>query len=220
MNLSSFIPPYEQVLLVKLLLAFIVGIVIGYERDRGGKPAGMRTQMLICVGSALLAGISIHLGDQYVASTGIRPDPARLMAQIVTGIGFVGAGVILKANNRITGVTTAATLWLTAAIGIGIGSGFYASSLLATVFILLLKPIAMFKASLGLKSNTYMLQTPKKHIAEVEQFMQNNLIKFRTDDTHDTHVQFTIFTTNKKAKVLQNALDGKNISYDFEETED
>lgn len=214
------IAPYEQELLIKLLLAFVVGLLIGYERDRGGKPAGMRTQMLICVGSALLAGISIHLGDAYVATTGIRPDPARLMAQIVTGIGFVGAGVILKTSNRITGVTTAATLWLTAAIGIGIGSGFYASSILATLFILLLEPIAALKSYLGLKSNIYMLQIPKKYTIEVEQIMQNDFIKFHTDDTHEIHVQFTIFTTDKKIRSLQNALDARKISYDLEETED
>ncbi|MDE2589237.1 MAG: MgtC/SapB family protein, partial [Patescibacteria group bacterium] len=193
---------------------------IGYERDRGGKPAGMRTQMLICVGSTLLAGISIHLGDAYVATTGVRPDPARLMAQILVGIGFVGAGVILKTSNRITGVTTAATLWLTAAIGIGIGSGFYASSILATIFILSLEPIAALKAYLGLKANIYMLQIPKKFTSEVEELMQNEFIKFHTDDTHENHVQFTIFTTAKKIHTLQNILTAKKLSFDLEETED
>ncbi|MDE2026666.1 MAG: MgtC/SapB family protein, partial [Patescibacteria group bacterium] len=214
------IPTYEQELLLKLLLAFVVGLLIGYERDRGGKPAGMRTQMLICVGSTLLAGISIHLGDAYVATTGVRPDPARLMAQILVGIGFVGAGVILKTSNRITGVTTAATLWLTAAIGIGIGSGFYASSILATIFILSLEPIAALKAYLGLKANIYMLQIPKKFTSEVEELMQNEFIKFHTDDTHENHVQFTIFTTAKKIHTLQNILTAKKLSFDLEETED
>ena len=220
MQPSLFIPPYEQELLLKLLLAFIIGLLIGYERDRGGKPAGMRTQMLICVGSALLAGISIHLGDAYVATTGVRPDPARLMAQILVGIGFVGAGVILKTSNRITGVTTAATLWLTAAIGIGIGSGFFASSILATIFILLLEPIAAFKSFLGLKSNIYMLQINKKHAIEVEQIMQHTLIKFHADDTHESHVQFTVFTTDKKIHTLESLLHERNITHDLEETED
>src|SRR5690349_20743179 len=106
MDFFSFIPSYEQTMALQLFLAFIVGLAIGYERDHGGKPAGMRKQMLICVGSALLAGISIHLGDKYLVD-GARADPARLMAQIVTGIGFVCAGVILKNSNRVTGVTTA-----------------------------------------------------------------------------------------------------------------
>ncbi len=220
MDLASFIPPFEQLLLLKLILAFVIGLLIGYERDRGGKPAGMRTQMLICVGSALLAGISIHLGDNYASPNGTRPDPARLMAQIVTGIGFVCAGVILKTNNRITGVTTAATLWLTAAIGIGIGSGFYASSILATVFILLLEPIAALKSLLGLKSNTYVLQINRKHAVEVEQSMQHCLIKFHTDDAHETHIQFSLFTNDKKLEELKKTLTAKNISYDLEETED
>ena len=149
-----------------------------------------------------------------------QPDPSHLMAQIVTGIGFVGAGVILKNSNRISGVTTAATLWLTAAIGIAIGSGFYASSLVATIFILLLEPIAAFKASLGLKSNIYVLQIAKKYAIDVEQIMQAHLIKYHTEDTHETHVQFSIFTTIKKIQSLQHELSAKSISFDLEETED
>lgn len=220
MQLLSFIPQEEQLLIIKILIAFFVGLLIGYERDRSGKPAGMRTQMLICVGSALLAGISIHLGDRYLAPDGTHPDPTRLMAQIVTGIGFVGAGVILKTSNRITGVTTAATLWLTAAIGIGIGSGFYASSLLATAFIILLEPLAAFKAHLGFQSNTYTLQTLKKHTAEVEQSMQSNFIKYHTDESHDTHIQFTIFTTAQKIRFLKQSLKEKAIAFGLEEVED
>ena len=220
MNLTALIDPFEQELLVKLFLAFIIGIIIGYERDRGGKPAGMRTQMLICVGSALLAGISIHLGDKFVVPPAARPDPAHLMAQIVTGIGFVGAGVILKNSNRISGVTTAATLWLTAAIGIGIGSGFYASALLATAFILLLEPLSALKTYLGLKLNTYMLQIHKRDATDAEQIMQSAFIKYHADDVHDSHLQFTIFTTLKKIHILKTSLEAKHILYDLEETED
>lgn len=220
MVIIPLISSSEQELLIKLFLAFFIGLIIGYERDRGGKPAGMRTQMLICVGSALLAGISIHLGDSYVASTGIRPDPARLMAQIVTGIGFVCAGVILKSSNRISGVTTAATLWLTAAIGIAIGSGFFASAILATVFILFLEPLAALKSYLGLKLNVYTLQMAKKHAIDIEQYMQENLIKYHMDDTQEIHMQFTIFTTPKKISNLQSYLNSRKISFDINETED
>lgn len=214
---SSIVSPYEQQLLIKLIIAFVIGLMIGYERDRSGKPAGMRTQMLICVGSALLAGISIHLSTLFPTNA---PQPEQLMAQIVTGIGFVGAGVILKTSNRINGVTTAATLWLTAAIGIGIGSGFYASSILATLFILFLTPLAAFKGSLGLKTNTYTLDIPKKLGIDAEKIMQNNFIKYHADETHDGHVQFTIFTTDKKMRIFKNELDNKKISHNLEEIED
>ncbi len=214
---NSIVPLFEQALLVKLIIAFFIGLVIGYERDRSGKPAGMRTQMLICVGSALLAGISIHLATIFPT---LNPQPEQLMAQIVTGIGFVGAGVILKTTNRINGVTTAATLWLTAAIGIGIGSGFYASSILATLFILLLEPIAAFKGSLGLKTNTFTLDIPKKLGFDAEKIMQNNFIKYHADESHDGHVVFTIFTTDKKIKIFRNELDEKKISHNLEEIED
>ena len=220
MQLLSLIPPIEQELLLRISIAFIVGLIIGYERDRSGKPAGMRTQMLICVGSALLAGLSIHLGDNYISHDGTHPDPTRLMSQIVTGIGFVGAGVILKTTNRITGVTTAATLWLTAAIGMGIGSGYYASSFLATIFILLLDPLASLRSHLGFQSNTYTLQTAKKNSLGVEESMQNTFVKYRTDDSHDTHVQFTIFTTAKKIELLKHALKERDIAFGLEEIED
>lgn len=219
MDLSVIVPPYEQELVIKLFLAFFIGLLIGYGRDRSGKAAGMRTQMLICVGSTLLAEISIHLGDNYVATGGIRPDPSHLMAQIVTGIGFVGAGVILKSSNRITGVTTAATLWLTAAIGIGIGSGFYVASLLATLFILMLSPIAALKSYLGLKANIYTLDVAKKYGLEVEEIMQENIIKYHAEESHE-HLQFSIFSTVQKIKALQTALNAKKIAYNLEETED
>jgi putative Mg2+ transporter-C (MgtC) family protein len=211
------VDPFEQELLLKLIIAFAIGLIIGYERDRSGKPAGMRTQMLICVGSALLAGISIHLASYYPTA---NPQPEQLMAQIVTGIGFVGAGVILKTSNRINGVTTAATLWLTAAIGIGIGSGYYASSILATVFILFLEPIAAFKGYLGLKTNTYNLDIPKKLGLDAEKIMQSNFIKYHADESHDGHVQFTIFTTDQKIRKFRNTLDEKKISHNLEEIED
>jgi len=217
MTTVPFVPSYEQELLIKLILAFFIGLIIGYERDKSGKPAGMRTQMLICVGSALLAGISIHLSNLFPTT---NPQPEQLMAQIVTGIGFVGAGVILKTSNRINGVTTAATLWLTAAIGIGIGSGFYASSLLATIFILLLEPIAAFKGRLGLKTNTYTLDVPKKLGLDIEKIMQNSFIKYHADESHDGHVQFTIFSTDNKIRMFRKELDEKNISHNLDEIED
>jgi uncharacterized membrane protein YhiD involved in acid resistance len=213
MTISSFIPDYEQQLLIKLLISFVIGLLIGYERDKSGKPAGMRTQMLICVGSALLAGISVHLGDKYVAGNGIRPDPARLMAQIVSGIGFVGAGVILKNGNRITGVTTAATLWLTAAIGIAIGSGFYASSILATIFILLLRPLAGMKVFLGVRSTAYVIQIPKKSVLEVQQVLHRLSIRYHTDDSHETFLLLNIFTSDKKIAALERTLAAKDLPY-------
>lgn len=93
------------------------------EREIKGKPAGLRTNILICVGSALLSDLSINIG---LLAGGVRiGDPARLAAQIVSGIGFLGAGTIMQARGTVTGLTSAATIWVVAALGIAVGAGFY-----------------------------------------------------------------------------------------------
>lgn len=106
-------------LLFHLMLAAAVGGLIGLEREYRGKPAGLRTTILICVGATLLTDLSVS----FAASAGGPADPARLAAQIVSGIGFLGAGTILQSRGSVSGLTSAATLWVVAAIGIAIGSG-------------------------------------------------------------------------------------------------
>lgn len=101
----------------------MLGGAIGLEREIAGKPAGLRTNILICMGAALLTDVSIGIAT---TSEGTRVgDPGRLAAQIVTGIGFLGAGTIMQARGTITGLTTAATIWVVAAIGITVGAGHY-----------------------------------------------------------------------------------------------
>src|SRR5881392_3556084 len=110
-------------LLLKLALAVVLGGVIGLEREISGKPAGLRTNILICVGAALLTDISVSIGNSISPSGARIGDPARLAAQIVSGIGFIGAGTIMQARGTVTGLTSAATIWVVAAIGIAIGAG-------------------------------------------------------------------------------------------------
>src|SRR5688500_11587141 len=123
-------------LLLKLGLAVVLGGVIGLEREIAGKPAGLRTNILICVGAALLTDISMSIVQ---GPNGERlGDPSRLAAQIITGIGFIGAGTIMQARGTITGLTSAATIWVVCAIGITVGAGAYleaagAGLLVATV---------------------------------------------------------------------------------------
>lgn len=119
--------------LFRLALAVITGILIGIERARHGGAAGMRTHILVCLGAALTSMISI-----YVSKTGdSNTDIMRISAQVISGIGFLGAGmIILKNNNVITGLTTAAGVWTTSIIGIAIGFGFYSGALIATVMFL------------------------------------------------------------------------------------
>lgn len=117
----------EEVL--KLLLAMLVGGLIGAEREFRDKSAGFRTILLITVGSTLFTIFSLGIGNEI--------NPTRIAANIVTGIGFLGAGTILREGHRVTGLTTAATIWLAAALGMGIGAGRYALVFIATGLTLL-----------------------------------------------------------------------------------
>ena len=115
-------------IILRIILSVVVGGLIGSERGRSGSPAGLRTHILVCVGAAMTALISV-----YIAEIGSFDDIARIPAQVISGIGFLGAGmIIVKKNNVITGLTTAAGMWATATIGIAIGYGFYLGALVAT----------------------------------------------------------------------------------------
>jgi putative Mg2+ transporter-C (MgtC) family protein len=117
----------------RLMLAALLGGAVGMEREVSGKPAGLRTNLLICVGAALITEMSVMLPT---LGHGVRGDPGRLAAQIVSGIGFIGAGTILQSRGRIIGLTSAATLWLVAAVGIAVGAQQYTVSIGATVLII------------------------------------------------------------------------------------
>src|SRR6266850_4684395 len=110
--------------LLRLLLAAALGALLGLEREYRRKPAGLRTNILIAVGSALFAIVSIEIG-------GAGGTPDRIAAQIVTGIGFLGAGAILRGRLNVQGLTTAATIWVNAAIGIAAGAGLFAVASIA-----------------------------------------------------------------------------------------
>ena len=120
--------------LVRAGFAIFCGALIGIERERKGKPAGFRTNTLICLGSTLYMLVS----EFVFAKMGVtNTDPTRIAAQVVTGIGFLGAGTIIQSRGTITGLTSAATIWVVAAIGLLIGAGFPLLGLLCTVLVLL-----------------------------------------------------------------------------------
>lgn len=120
-------------LLGKLLLAVLLGGAVGLERQIAGKPAGLRTNILICVGSTLIMDLSVQLAGPG----GIRGDPARLAAQVISGIGFIGAGTILQARGTVVGLTSAATIWVVAAMGLAIGAGYFIEALGAGIIVTL-----------------------------------------------------------------------------------
>ena len=126
-------PLTVQEISLRILLAFIAGFVIGFERSERGRPAGLRTTILTSVVAALVMIISEKLfveGGVTVGNAAWRPDPARLGAGVLTGIGFLGAGTIMRQENIIRGVTTAACLWFVTALGLAFGSGEYVVGLL------------------------------------------------------------------------------------------
>lgn len=124
-------------LVLRLLLAAALGGMIGLEREASGKPAGFRTNLLICLGAALITEVSYHVAFIGVGLGGAA-DPGRIAAQIVSGIGFLGAGSILHARSgMVTGLTTAATLWVVAAIGMAVGARAYIAAIVATSLVML-----------------------------------------------------------------------------------
>ncbi len=120
----------------KILIALICGGLIGLERELKQKAAGIKTNMLIAAGAALYTALSLHLSQMYRLETGYSGDPGRVAAQIVSGIGFLGGGAIIQARGTIVGLTTAATIWVVAAIGICAGVGYYSMAFSATFLVL------------------------------------------------------------------------------------
>lgn len=118
----------------KLTLACILGGLIGLERESLNRPAGLRTYTLVCVGSALAMVVSLDMYYQFYKT--VNADPGRIAAQVVSGIGFLGAGTIMREGATVRGLTTAAGLWVVACIGLAVGAGLYAPAIATTVLIL------------------------------------------------------------------------------------
>lgn len=125
-------------LLSRLLLAALLGSVIGFERERLNWAAGLRTHMLVCVGSSLIMLVSAFGFADVLGEKNVVLDPSRVAAQVVSGIGFLGAGSILLHGEIVRGLTTAASLWSVAGIGLAVGGGMYTAAIGATIIILII----------------------------------------------------------------------------------
>lgn len=155
--------------LFRILLAVLIGGCIGSERGRHGRAAGLRTHILVCLGSAMTVMVGLY-STQVLHLDG---DPMRISAQVITGVGFLGAGTIITRNHtRVTGLTTAAGLWATACLGLAIGAGFYAGAIAA--WLLMTVTITIFTrlewGTKRLHSDTYYLEL--SHISHVNDFVR------------------------------------------------
>ena len=132
---------YELIFMFRILLAMLLGGIIGAERERKNRSAGFRTHILVTVGSCMFMIVSISMPMMIsTMPNGIvnNADPGRIAAQVVSGIGFLGAGAIMQDKGKVRGLTTAASLWVVAAIGLAIGAGMYFSAISTTFFLFLI----------------------------------------------------------------------------------
>ena len=125
----------EAQIILRVLVAAVLGAAVGLERERQDQPAGLRTHMILVIGAALAMVLSVNVGYLY-ARPGTPSDPARLAAQVISGIGFLGAGAILRYGFTVKGLTTATSLWTMAIVGMTVGAGYYLIGVATTVLML------------------------------------------------------------------------------------
>ncbi len=177
---------------IRLLLALLLGGLIGLEREQNNHAAGFRTHILVCIGSTLIMLLSIYGFAQFANEPGVRMDPSRLAAQVVTGIGFLGAGVILFNGYSITGLTTAASLWVVAAIGLAIGAGFYYAASLSTLLVL----FSLFVLN---KVEQRLLHAKRLHVMKIKALDQPGYLGRISEMLSARHVIVIRFSTQEIA---------------------
>ena len=202
-------PPVVGQTVVRLLLAAILGGVVGLEREIKHKPAGLRTNMFMCLGSALFTILSFELASEYSG------DHTRIAAQIIPGIGFIGAGSILHSRGSVVGLTTAATIFVVAAIGMAVGGGLYLLAVLATLIALLalytlgqmearfeLKPLLMNYEVLGESAETVVAELNR--ILQDEHQSMTSIQIAKIDGL--SRVQFSVDAARQEQQSLLNRL--------------
>ena len=201
-----WVSPLELTMVLRLIVAAVLGGIVGMDRGSGDRPAGFRTHILVCVGSALFMLVSIYGFDDIAPVTttleddiGTRRDTARIAAQVVSGIGFLGAGTILHEGLTIKGLTTAASLWIVSAIGLAVGSGMYLLSTVATMLTML--TLVTFrtweKRFAGTRSDRRFIRVVTRNtpgiITEITAFLSDCGIKVKT---------LNVKTDNKNGNII------------------
>ena len=208
-NMSSTVPAAA---LFRLLLAVLLGGLIGLERELKHRPAGLRTNMFICFGSAMFTLLSYELSGGH--------EPTRIAAQIIPGIGFIGAGSILHARGLVNGLTTAATLFVVASVGMAVGGGLYVTAIFATLVVLLvLYALGRFEDTFNLKVFSFgyevTAKTSEEVITEVNSLLEADhrmMDNVRVAQTQQhSRVQFTVDGTFRESARLLAGLRGSEI---------
>lgn len=191
-------------IIVRMILALLCGGIIGYDREKKGRPAGFRTHILVCIGSSL-----IMITSQFIISVlNMDTDPSRMGAQVISGIGFLGAGTILTTSKQhVKGLTTAAGLWACSSMGLAIGIGFYEGAILGCAFILAsMKILQGFEAFLLSKSDIvelYIEVTCVEGIGEIIGFLKENqmsIIHFETVESKEGNSSIGLFVSTTKIR--------------------
>lgn len=209
-------------LTIRLILALVLGGFIGLEREKNNHPAGLRTHILVCVGSALLMLLSIYGFAEFANEFNVRIDPARLAAQVIPGIGFLGAGTIIRTGLSIKGLTTAASLWVAAAIGLAVGAGFYYAAFLATAFVLIsLWILNIVEKKYFAEKRTYWLKltTTQKEgtLTQISSYLETKGVVVRkmkmedVDAQNPDKLQLSIMITVNKPSLLATITDDLKV---------
>ncbi len=173
-------------LIIRLLVAALLGAVIGYERELRAKGAGIRTHVLVALGSALFMVVS-----QYGFAGAARFDAARVAAGVVSGIGFLGGGIIIKSQrNHITGLTTAAGLWVTAAMGLSVGSGMYEVAVVCAVLILIcLEALHFYTVKFGEKEiNAVFSSSDMESLTKTVKDLDKQVVRYAISKQPDSYI--------------------------------
>lgn len=196
----------------------LCGGAIGFERELSRKAAGLRTNVLICVGAALFMIVSRHIGGGAPYT-----DPARLVAQVVTGIGFLGAGVILQSRGSVTGLTTAATIFVVGAVGITIGEGLFGLAIFATVLIIVVLVVLrrveravirrkrMFHYTLSTRDPAELLENLLKLLEKERMHLDDFEVKTISHDEHQVRVSIVTSVDGNRRLVQHLVLLGSGL---------
>ncbi|MGH4051482.1 MAG: MgtC/SapB family protein [Clostridium sp.] len=198
---------YEVI--IRLALAVVVGGLIGYEREFKNRPAGFRTHILVCLGAAITSMIQLYSIQETTnmiiqhpeLQTAMKVDIGRLGSQVITGVGFLGAGTIIHDKGSIKGLTTAASIWTVACIGLAVGLGYYTLSILSTIFIfIVLVFLKSFEDRFFKNTNILKLEiqyiNKKDMVEKLEQYFEGMSIKvknieFLIDDEEDENLEYS-----------------------------